>query len=62
MFQTYAACRLEMAPHSTLSGIETKLEKLSMGPLWDERACFRGLQSILFEILDLWPSEKAETL
>ena len=33
-----------------------------MGPSLDERACFRGLGSILFEILDLWPSEKTENL
>ena len=33
-----------------------------MGPSQDERACFRGSESISFEILDLWPSEKTETL
>ena len=31
-----------------------------MGPSWDERACFRGLESILFEILDSWPSTEAD--
>ena len=34
-----------------------KLKKLSMGPSQDERTCFRDSESILFEILDLWPSE-----
>ena len=33
-----------------------------MGPSQDERACFRGSESISFEILDLWPSEEIETL
>ena len=39
-----------------------RIEKLSTRPLRDERACFRGSESILFEILDSWPSEKTETL
>ena len=39
--------------HSTLSGIEIELKKLSTGPSLGERACIRGSEYILFKILDL---------
>ena len=32
--------------------IFNKIEILSMGPSWGERACIRGLEYTLFEILD----------
>ena len=38
--------------HNALSGLWIKLKKFSMGPLPGERACFRGSEYILFEILE----------
>ena len=38
--------------HRMPSGLYMKLKKLSMGPMQGERACSRGLEYILFKILD----------
>jgi len=37
-----------------LRGLQTKLKILSMGPLQGEKACIKGSENILFEILDVW--------
>jgi len=40
--------------HRMLRGLQTKLKLLSMGRLQGEKACIKGSDNILFEILHVW--------